>query len=888
MASLIHHGDEDESESPIRVVVAPAQSSYFAGETIAVTITFTNTHSPDAVSIPTPTTATTLYTHKRGSHSISSAPLARPPTSPGMPSRSVVVPGLGASPVLGRAANHRRRHHGHNSKEKGEEEEVPRRKGLIGRPLPPREPLRAPVVVGSKSSADVLLPELIEQRRRRLLAKSLSVSVSPSELERQLPEGTLVKTRALSIISEGSTSSRLSSSSRSPTPPSSPAFEETRSVSASTSTSTAPSSPVVSPTHETTTTTTAVLGPKTAHRPSSLDLAPVFSFSYSQPSPAPSDSTSPYLQPRTASSPSFPIPLASHPRTELILYAYAQLTGSLVLLPLPADSPESSPSSLDAFDKGDRDGGTTGQEAEGMKRLRARLMKRTVVGGGRMDITPSLQFQRSSSGTTGSETGLGTGSGMGTGTGLGTGLGTGSGMGTGPVHPRSAPRPRPRPGHGRSTSLSAAFFSSLLSPTSPTSPEKSGGGAPWSSRDHNRANEGDPVLGIAEDVDPEEPLPMFDSQPSMLAVDLSLGPGESKSYTYSIELPSALPPTFRGRVIRFSYELSVGVCRSACGPLVRGMVLSPPPSLASGNGVSRVVKVPIRVYNYVAVGRVPRPYDLLWPVGRRIREGKVQGEVVEVGKARPVRDRGTVEEFREYARRMFTAEERPKEEEEEEERIGCREAVEILTRNAKKVSYEVNKDGEHVAMLTFTKSAYRLGETVLGVVEFNDREGRTRVLQMSAMLEAHEKVPSGLGPSGVVVRRVHAEQRQSFVMSVERTTFSLDIPSDASPAFEVGVGEGGGGGLEWRVRLCLVVAGGGEMRGMEEDGVGGRWGRGWVASGSIVPFEKRVVGERRGWSLWGGRGEWERAQVSRVECSVPVGVCAAHTAFKAVSVVFGL
>jgi RAB6A-GEF complex partner protein 2 len=44
------------------------------------------------------------------------------------------------------------------------------------------------------------------------------------------------------------------------------------------------------------------------------------------------------------------------------------------------------------------------------------------------------------------------------------------------------------------------------------------------------------------------------------------------------------------------------------------------------------------------------------------------------------------------------------------------------------VSYDVNKDGVKVAVLTFTKSAYRLGETVLGVVELNERTSRARVL----------------------------------------------------------------------------------------------------------------------------------------------------------------
>jgi hypothetical protein len=70
---------------------------------------------------------------------------------------------------------------------------------------------------------------------------------------------------------------------------------------------------------------------------------------------------------------------------------------------------------------------------------------------------------------------------------------------------------------------------------------------------------------------------------------------------------------------------------------------------------------------------------------------------------------------------------------------GCREAIEILTRVPKKVSYDVNKDGIKVAVLTFMKSAWRLGETVLGVVELNDREGRARILKAGTIHIAYTR-----------------------------------------------------------------------------------------------------------------------------------------------------
>lgn len=132
-----------DGDSAVRVVVTPSQSSYFAGEPFSVTITFTNTRSPESgPSRP--------HSHKRSAHSISSAPLARPPTSPGTPRTSV-------QPIKFLL-----------SKNAGD---VPARKGLIGKSL-------------AKDADD--LPEMIERRRKRLLAKSMSVSIAPHELEEKL------------------------------------------------------------------------------------------------------------------------------------------------------------------------------------------------------------------------------------------------------------------------------------------------------------------------------------------------------------------------------------------------------------------------------------------------------------------------------------------------------------------------------------------------------------------------------------------------------------------------------------------------------------------------------------------------------------------------------
>ena len=67
--------------------------------------------------------------------------------------------------------------------------------------------------------------------------------------------------------------------------------------------------------------------------------------------------------------------------------------------------------------------------------------------------------------------------------------------------------------------------------------------------------------------------------------------------TYTVKLPSNLPPTYRGRTLRFSYQLSVGACRATAGA-------------GAPSSQSRVMKVPIRIYNHVS-GRLVFNFHLI-------------------------------------------------------------------------------------------------------------------------------------------------------------------------------------------------------------------------------------------------------------------------------------
>lgn len=57
-------------------------------------------------------------------------------------------------------------------------------------------------------------------------------------------------------------------------------------------------------------------------------------------------------------------------------------------------------------------------------------------------------------------------------------------------------------------------------------------------------------------------IPILSTPQSILFVDLCLAPGECKSYNYSHCLPAGIPPTYKGKAIKISYNLVVGTQRA--------------------------------------------------------------------------------------------------------------------------------------------------------------------------------------------------------------------------------------------------------------------------------------------------------------------------------------
>lgn len=137
------------------------------------------------------------------------------------------------------------------------------------------------------------------------------------------------------------------------------------------------------------------------------------------------------------------------------------------------------------------------------------------------------------------------------------------------------------------------------------------------------------------------------------------------------------------------------------------------------------------------------------------------------------------------------------------------------------------------------------------------------VFQVTMLLESHERIPESLRADAKTsaLRRVQAEQHDAMVINLKRTSFALDIPSDASPGFGLSIDGRGEGGLDWRVRICFLVGNGSTA--LDTLGVDGDWG------GSDAAGDGEGLGT-----------------LETVECEVGITVLPAHTVFASNPVSF--
>lgn len=161
---------------------------------------------------------------------------------------------------------------------------------------------------------------------------------------------------------------------------------------------------------------------------------------------------------------------------------------------------------------------------------------------------------------------------------------------------------------------------------------------------------------------PPSALPVFTTPQSILFTDLTLRPGHPRTFYYSLQIPAELPPSASGRLLRISYRLLIGLQQTSISH--RSLVFSVPLRLSSRG--------------------------LIWD-GHPIISTDV-ALVADSPRALPPR----ISLQEPYVDTLLAT-----------------------LHSASRVSYDICKNEEHVAELYLQRNVWRVGETVVGYLEFD-------------------------------------------------------------------------------------------------------------------------------------------------------------------------
>ena len=327
-------------------------------------------------------------------------------------------------------------------------------------------------------------------------------------------------------------------------------------------------------------------------------------------------------------------------------------------------------------------------------------------------------------------------------------------------------------------------------------------------------------------------VPILSTPQAILFVDLRLGPGETKSFVYRHGLPRGIPPTYRGKAIKVSYNLVIGVQRSA-RPSEKNQLrhINIPFRVYPGvNGKTSMEICPAAAYIILENGEI-LGHDLMSPhimlhnsaVVSMIDKSDTYQSAFDT-KSRSDRNKNSSQDFSLYLEQLLSRSlQSPSmglvspSDAETQFRLSSGEdfgtandliELAVLQRNSPSASrtnptrFEISRGGDRVGTIILARPAYRLGEMVLAAVDF--RNSNIPCYLLHATLETLEIVDPALALRSKmsidrISRRIYASRFET-VMWADRTEFNPTIPSIATPEFVTS-----GVCLEWRLRFTFTT-----------------------------------------------------------------------------------
>ncbi|KAJ9614238.1 Golgi membrane exchange factor (Ric1p-Rgp1p) subunit [Cladophialophora chaetospira] len=301
-------------------------------------------------------------------------------------------------------------------------------------------------------------------------------------------------------------------------------------------------------------------------------------------------------------------------------------------------------------------------------------------------------------------------------------------------------------------------------------------------------------------------IPLLSTPQSLLFVDMHLEPGEEQSYSYSFPLPRGLPSSHRGKAIKISYNLTIGV---------QGL-----PGSRDLYTV-RQVNIPVRVFPGVSHDGEIYGHDLMQPhvILRDLAQTKSISTVEtheETSNPTPQADEKSSVEFLQFVDTLL---DRNRRRQSSTGTMDIFSSVQDAGNRGKALlsidrailygnslsegesspnRFEIARNGLRVAVIVIDRPLHRLGETVTAVIDFSESE--IPCSSLKATLETSEKVVPSLAVRSVatinrITRKVYAA-RSETVLFAQRATFAPSIPASATPTFVTS-----GINLDWSLRF---------------------------------------------------------------------------------------
>lgn len=221
----------------------------------------------------------------------------------------------------------------------------------------------------------------------------------------------------------------------------------------------------------------------------------------------------------------------------------------------------------------------------------------------------------------------------------------------------------------------------------------------------------------------ERGLTVLSTKPKILFCDMKLEPGESKTYIYKETIPSDAPPSFRGQALKYSYKLTLGTQRL--------------------NHRTKLLRIPFRVLVLHGLNDLSVYLD--------------SGEVEPTNPFLKPRKEDSVLDV----------------------------ALQILsTVTARKAlhSYNITNTRGKVARCLMFKQAYKIGEDIIGIMDFSDTS--VNCFQYSVTLQSEETISEECrkkaGQGSAVTSYV---RHQETCLHTLKSHFIVPVPLTATPGF---------------------------------------------------------------------------------------------------------